>query len=143
MLLNYINQVIKDNNITFEGTERNNDLTITFTVAELLRQICLINDNLTSFTKYPDDHDIEFLEETQEQTNIKVGKIYTQEININDKDLMSELNNKADVKHEHQNIERLTVHEIKGFMKEGREGKTIKTEDGTETSIPPEPHTHK
>ena len=65
VLLNYINSVIKDKNISFEGTEKNNDLLITFTVAEIFRQLCSINDNLTSFTKIPDDHDLKINEEPE------------------------------------------------------------------------------
>ena len=105
--MNYVNSVIKDNNISFEGTEKNNDLLITFTVAEIFRQLCSINDNLTSFTKIPDDHDLEINEEPEQQTSITVGKINTQEININNKDLSTELNNKSDINHTHEDLENI------------------------------------
>ncbi|KAI5528764.1 organellar and viral DNA polymerase type B [Trichomonas vaginalis G3] len=87
VLIAYIQEILKKADLTLGDDESSVYLSFQFQIAELLRQICLMYDNISDFTRYDDDHDPEHGEEEEVlQTSIKTGKILTQSLIIDTKD---------------------------------------------------------
>ena len=86
VLIAYIQEILKKADLTLGDDESSVYLSFQFQIAELLRQICLMYDNISDFTRYDDDHDPEHGEEEVLQTSIKTGKVLTQSLIIDTKD---------------------------------------------------------
>ncbi|EAX81585.1 hypothetical protein TVAG_553270, partial [Trichomonas vaginalis G3] len=86
VLIAYIQEILKKADLTLGDDESSVYLSFQFQLAELLRQICLMYDNISDFTRYDDDHDPEHGEEEVLQTSIKTGKVLTQSLIIDTKD---------------------------------------------------------
>ncbi|EAX82493.1 hypothetical protein TVAG_313190 [Trichomonas vaginalis G3] len=86
VLIAYIQEILKKADLTLGDDESSVYLSFQFQIAELLRQICLMYDNISDFTRYDDDHDPEHSEEEVLQTSIKTGKVLTQSLIIDTKD---------------------------------------------------------
>ncbi|KAI5536306.1 organellar and viral DNA polymerase type B [Trichomonas vaginalis G3] len=86
VLIAYIQEILKKADLTLGDDESSVYLSFQFQIAELLRQICLMYDNISDFTRYYDDHDPEHGEEEVLQTSIKTGKVLTQSLIIDTKD---------------------------------------------------------
>ncbi|EAX97711.1 hypothetical protein TVAG_280120 [Trichomonas vaginalis G3] len=86
VLIAYIQEILKKADLTLGDDESSVYLSFQFQIAELLRQICLMYDNISDFARYDDDHDPEHGEEEVLQTSIKTGKVLTQSLIIDTKD---------------------------------------------------------
>ncbi|KAI5503068.1 organellar and viral DNA polymerase type B [Trichomonas vaginalis G3] len=86
VLIAYIQEILKNADLTLGDDESSVYLSFQFQIAELLRQICLMYDNISDFARYDDDHDPEHGEEEVLQTSIKTGKVLTQSLIIDTKD---------------------------------------------------------
>ncbi|KAI5499451.1 organellar and viral DNA polymerase type B [Trichomonas vaginalis G3] len=86
VLIAYIQEILKKADLTLGDDESSVYLSFQFQIAELLRQICLMYDNISDFTRYDDDHDPEHGEEEVLQTSNKTGKVLTQSLIIDTKD---------------------------------------------------------
>ncbi|EAX85817.1 hypothetical protein TVAG_002760 [Trichomonas vaginalis G3] len=86
VLIAYIQEILKKADLTLGDDESSVYLSFQFQIAELLRQICLMYDNISDFTRYDDAHDPEHREEEVLQTSIKTGKVLTQSLIIDTKD---------------------------------------------------------
>ncbi|EAX88593.1 hypothetical protein TVAG_467040 [Trichomonas vaginalis G3] len=86
VLIADIQEILKKADLTLGDDESSVYLSFQFQIAELLRQICLMYDNISDFTRYDDDHDPEHGEEEVLQTSIKTGKVLTQSFIIDTKD---------------------------------------------------------
>ncbi|KAI5494234.1 organellar and viral DNA polymerase type B [Trichomonas vaginalis G3] len=86
VLIAYIQEILKKADLTLGDDESSVYLSFQFQIAELLRQIYLMYDNISDFTRYDDDHDPEHGEEEVLQTSIKTGKVLTQSLIIDTKD---------------------------------------------------------
>ncbi|KAI5511793.1 organellar and viral DNA polymerase type B [Trichomonas vaginalis G3] len=86
VLIAYIQEILKKADLTLGDDESSVYLSFQFQIAELVRQICLMYDNISDFTRYDDDHDPEHGEEEVLQTSIKTGKVLTQSLIIDTKD---------------------------------------------------------
>ncbi|EAY09030.1 hypothetical protein TVAG_180030 [Trichomonas vaginalis G3] len=86
VLIAYIQEILKKADLTLGDDESSVYLSFQFQIAELLRQICLMYDNISDFTRYDDDHDPEHGEEEVLQASIKTGKVLTQSLIIDTED---------------------------------------------------------
>ncbi|EAX98495.1 hypothetical protein TVAG_354330 [Trichomonas vaginalis G3] len=157
VLIAYIQEILKKADLTLGDDESSVYLSFQFQIAELLRQICLMYDNISDFTRYDDDHDPEHGEEEVLQTSIKTGKVLTQSLIIDTEDgevdvlqelkkntseggggrheleineIEEKLDNKADKNHVHYiSSDEQIITDYHGYLTQDEE---VKTEDVNE-----------